>query len=88
MPELLELIKADMARLHGRVVDNDKWLVCVTTGSSDGISKAFDVLLDEEDSLLIENPTYPYGSQVKSTVQELNRFLGALSLLYKLIRQT
>ena len=32
--------------------------VCVTTGSADALSKAFDALLDEGDALLVESPTY------------------------------
>ena len=33
--------------------------LAVTQGSQDALSKAFDMLLDEGDSLLIETPTYP-----------------------------
>jgi len=32
--------------------------LAITTGSQDGLSKAFDMLLDSEDSLLLESPTY------------------------------
>lgn len=32
--------------------------VCVTTGSADALSKAFDALLGEGDALLVESPTY------------------------------
>jgi kynurenine/2-aminoadipate aminotransferase len=32
--------------------------LCVTTGSADALSKAFDMLLDEGDALLVESPTF------------------------------
>ena len=55
---MIEFIKKDLARQHNRSL-TDGWEVCITTGSADGIAKAFDVLLDEGDSVLLENPTYP-----------------------------
>ena len=30
----------------------------VSTGSQDGLAKAFDMLIDEGDPVLVENPTY------------------------------
>lgn len=35
-----------------------KWEICITNGSQDGLSKAFDLLLDEGDYLLADNPMY------------------------------
>lgn len=32
--------------------------ICISTGSQDALSKAFDMLLDEQDVLLTEDPTY------------------------------
>jgi len=32
--------------------------LCVTGGSQEGVHKAFNILLDEGDSILVENPTY------------------------------
>jgi len=38
------------------------WNLCVTTGSQDGLSKIFDLFLDEEDVVITENPTYRSSS--------------------------
>eukprot|EP01096_Ripella_sp_DP13-Kostka_P000346 TRINITY_DN10404_c0_g1_i1.p1 TRINITY_DN10404_c0_g1~~TRINITY_DN10404_c0_g1_i1.p1 ORF type:complete len:458 (-),score=164.35 TRINITY_DN10404_c0_g1_i1:6-1304(-) len=38
--------------------EKHNWDICVTTGSQDGLSKLFDLLLDEEDVIITENPTY------------------------------
>ena len=38
-------------------IDDDRAL-CVATGSQDAIAKAFDALLDADDALLVESPTY------------------------------
>jgi DNA-binding transcriptional MocR family regulator len=32
--------------------------VCVTNGSSDANAKAFEMLIDPDDHVLVENPTY------------------------------
>ena len=41
---------------HGRASEDRQ--LCVTTGSADALSKAFDALLVEGDALLVESPTY------------------------------
>eukprot|EP01134_Creolimax_fragrantissima_P005789 CFRG5789T1 len=38
--------------------DAHAWGVGVTTGSQDGLAKIFDMFLDENSALLVENPTY------------------------------
>ena len=39
-------------------VTNSPRSICVTTGSADALSKAFDALLEEGDALLVESPTF------------------------------
>ena len=36
------------------------WEIIVTTGSQDGLSKTFDLLTNEGDYVITENPTYRY----------------------------
>ena len=54
LPPLLTHLQALQEAEH-RVSDRQ---VCVTTGSADALSKAFDALLEEGDALLVESPTY------------------------------
>ena len=62
MPSLLSHWRKLLARehkshpyQHGR---EGELAILVTTGSQDGLSKCFDLLLDPNDALLVENPTY------------------------------
>jgi kynurenine/2-aminoadipate aminotransferase len=55
LPPLLVHLQALQESEHGVASDRQ---VCVTTGSADALSKAFDALLDEDDALLVESPTY------------------------------
>jgi kynurenine/2-aminoadipate aminotransferase len=56
------------------LLPKDKWTCIVTTGSQDGLAKAFEALVDETDTVLLENPTYPgalsalrpYGPEILS----------------------
>ena len=54
LPPLVAHLQALQAAEHGA---GDRQ-VCVTTGSADALSKAFDALVDEGDTLLVESPTY------------------------------
>lgn len=61
-PELVDWIKVYQKEQHilplqgaSQVPD---WDVCVTSGSQDALAKAFDMLLDEGDYILTEDPTY------------------------------
>jgi DNA-binding transcriptional MocR family regulator len=36
--------------------------VCVTNGSSDANAKAFEMLINPDDCVLVENPTYRHAS--------------------------
>jgi DNA-binding transcriptional MocR family regulator len=36
------------------------WDVMITNGSQDALAKVFDMLIDEGDYVLVENPTYRY----------------------------
>lgn len=55
LPGLLKVLKEQMKREHVMRPNND---ICISTGSQDVLSKTFDMLLDEEDVLITENPTY------------------------------
>ena len=55
IPELVVRLRELQRRQHAPPCKYD---VCVIPGSQDGIAKAFDALLDEEDSVLVESPTY------------------------------
>eukprot|EP01122_Echinamoeba_exundans_P016800 TRINITY_DN8636_c0_g1_i1.p1 TRINITY_DN8636_c0_g1~~TRINITY_DN8636_c0_g1_i1.p1 ORF type:complete len:460 (+),score=105.71 TRINITY_DN8636_c0_g1_i1:76-1380(+) len=59
LPELLELLKQDQSRQHNRAVDDNVWSICITTGSQDAIGKALDILVNDGDPIIVENPTYP-----------------------------
>ena len=56
LPPLLAHLQALQEAEHG--VSDRQVSLCVTTGSADALSKAFDALLDEGDALLVESPTY------------------------------
>lgn len=58
LPRLVTWLHELQAREH-RLPDAKGTRVCVTTGSQDGLTKAFAALLDPEDTLLVEDPTYP-----------------------------
>eukprot|EP01116_Phalansterium_solitarium_P024760 TRINITY_DN915_c2_g1_i2.p1 TRINITY_DN915_c2_g1~~TRINITY_DN915_c2_g1_i2.p1 ORF type:complete len:429 (+),score=144.14 TRINITY_DN915_c2_g1_i2:457-1743(+) len=59
LPELIDLLKRRMEQEH-HLTDNGVtgWDICVTTGSQDALSKAFDVLINEGDYVLVEEPCY------------------------------
>ena len=54
----LPALKAHLHRLQEREHGAADRQICVTTGSADALSKAFDMLLDEGDALLCESPTF------------------------------
>jgi len=60
LPELIDWLKKYQIQEHqyNTVYPNNEWEICVTTGSQDALSKTFDLLLDEDDHILVENPTY------------------------------
>ena len=55
---MVELFKKDTAEAHGVPISKD-WNILVSTGSQDAIVKMLDVVLNDGDTLLVENPTYP-----------------------------
>ena len=55
LPSLVKHLKRLQEWEHGAGANVE---VCVTTGSADALSKAFDALLDADDSLLLESPTF------------------------------
>lgn len=60
MPVLVEQLASLMERTHGENVSEVEVerALAVTTGSQDGLTKAFASILGEGDSLLVEDPTY------------------------------
>jgi kynurenine/2-aminoadipate aminotransferase len=57
IPRLVAHLEDIQTREHDFKNDGN-FRLCVTTGSQDGLGKAFDMLLDKGDSLIIESPTY------------------------------
>lgn len=55
LPSLVAHLKRLQESEHGLRPGTE---VCVTTGSADALSKAFDALLDVDDALLVESPTF------------------------------
>eukprot|EP01117_Protostelium_nocturnum_P003432 TRINITY_DN1445_c0_g1_i1.p1 TRINITY_DN1445_c0_g1~~TRINITY_DN1445_c0_g1_i1.p1 ORF type:complete len:429 (-),score=123.17 TRINITY_DN1445_c0_g1_i1:60-1346(-) len=59
IPDFVNYLKNFLIEQHDlKDVDIPPWDLCVTTGSQDAQSKAFDLLLNEGDYILVENPTY------------------------------
>jgi len=57
--EFVQWLKAHQTHLHHPPYASEKdWNVCVTTGSSDANAKAFEMLINPGDHVLVENPTY------------------------------
>lgn len=57
--EFVEWLKDYQTREHHPPYASRKdWHVCVTNGSSDANAKAFEMLIDPDDYVLVENPTY------------------------------
>lgn len=54
----MELFKKDISENHNVPISKD-WSTLISTGSQDAIVKMLDVVLNDGDSLLVENPTYP-----------------------------
>lgn len=54
----MEHFKKDTAEAHNTPL-SPHWSMLISTGSQDAIVKMLDVVLDDGDSLLVENPTYP-----------------------------
>eukprot|EP01121_Diplochlamys_sp_Union-15-3_P010304 TRINITY_DN2888_c0_g1_i1.p1 TRINITY_DN2888_c0_g1~~TRINITY_DN2888_c0_g1_i1.p1 ORF type:complete len:416 (-),score=54.13 TRINITY_DN2888_c0_g1_i1:49-1296(-) len=72
IPSLLSALKKLQIKFHKPTVTD--WNILITTGSQDGIAKAFDILIDEEDYVIVENPIY---SGSLSSMQMLNsRFVS------------
>lgn len=57
LPFLVDHIKNMIKKEHKYETRSD-WELCLTNGSQDGLSKTFDLLLDEGDYLIVDNPTY------------------------------
>ncbi len=57
MPALLAELTALQQRNHSPSYKD--WGVIVTVGSQDGLCKAFEMLLNPDDTVLVEDPTYP-----------------------------
>eukprot|EP00300_Choanocystis_sp_HF-7_P035084 c48357_g1_i1.p1 GENE.c48357_g1_i1~~c48357_g1_i1.p1 ORF type:complete len:444 (+),score=68.00 c48357_g1_i1:20-1351(+) len=58
LPGLVAHLEALQARVHGPAAGAVPRALAVTSGSQDGLTKAFSMLLDDGDSLIVEDPTY------------------------------
>ena len=56
IPRLVKQLEILQQKEHNNNSENSR--LCITTGSQDALGKAFDMLLDEDSSLIIEDPTY------------------------------
>jgi kynurenine/2-aminoadipate aminotransferase len=58
LPALISSLVRLQEREHNPKLSSSHWSLAVTTGSQDALWKAFDMLLNEGDSILVDNPTY------------------------------
>ncbi|RQM30200.1 hypothetical protein B5M09_000292 [Aphanomyces astaci] len=58
LPELVQIISTRMEDEHEPPALSESRMLSITTGSQDALYKAFEMLVDEDDSLLVESPTY------------------------------
>ncbi|XP_043369321.1 kynurenine/alpha-aminoadipate aminotransferase, mitochondrial-like isoform X3 [Dermochelys coriacea] len=63
IPELLSWLKDLQMSLHNPPTakyspDQGQMEICITTGSQDGLSKVFDMLVNPGDNVLLEDPSY------------------------------
>lgn len=68
--ELIQPLKALQLHVHG-TNDNhsSEWGILVSNGSQSGLAKCFESILNEEDSLLVENPTYSGALAILEPIQ-------------------
>ncbi|XP_032659546.1 kynurenine/alpha-aminoadipate aminotransferase, mitochondrial isoform X1 [Chelonoidis abingdonii] len=64
IPELLSWLKELQKSLHNPPTanyspDQGRMEICVTTGSQEGLSKVFEMLINPGDNILLDAPTYP-----------------------------
>eukprot|EP00002_Diphylleia_rotans_P006209 TRINITY_DN1555_c0_g1_i1.p1 TRINITY_DN1555_c0_g1~~TRINITY_DN1555_c0_g1_i1.p1 ORF type:complete len:349 (-),score=71.69 TRINITY_DN1555_c0_g1_i1:137-1183(-) len=58
IPDLVQKIKDLQRRYHEPKFSTQDWDIHITNGSQDALTKAFEMLLNPGDSLLVEDPTY------------------------------
>jgi len=58
LPALQQKLKDMLMKEHQPQMDESTWSVSVTNGSTDGLFKAFDMLVESGDNILVESPTY------------------------------
>jgi len=58
LPGLLSQLRALQQREHKHPRPNESWSIAVSTGSQDSLTKAFEMLVEEGDNLLVDLPTY------------------------------
>lgn len=56
IPDLVEWIKDLQVQMHGK--EKNSFDICIGNGSQDVLTKAFEMLLDPDDVILIEAPAY------------------------------
>eukprot|EP00050_Salpingoeca_kvevrii_P015924 m.51192 g.51192 ORF g.51192 m.51192 type:complete len:432 (-) comp6592_c0_seq1:162-1457(-) len=57
-PDLIETLFDFQILEHGREKDVNNLQLCVTNGSQEGLARAFEMLLNPGDGILVENPSY------------------------------
>ena len=58
LPGFIKQLRELQIREHAPKLPADSWAISVATGSTDCLFKAFDLLVEEGDNVLIEAPTY------------------------------
>lgn len=58
LPQFAHLVARHHQRYFQPKLPADNYSQVITTGSQDALSKTFQILLDEDSSILLENPTY------------------------------
>ncbi|KXS11935.1 PLP-dependent transferase [Gonapodya prolifera JEL478] len=58
LPQLVSWLRDLQIHLHHPPLPASEWDICVTTGSQDGLAKAFEMLLEPGQPILVETPAY------------------------------
>lgn len=58
IPELVNWLETLMMDVHSPPMDKSNFQICIGNGSQDVLTKAFEMLIDEGDNMLIESPAY------------------------------
>eukprot|EP01083_Nonionella_stella_P171218 584395_1 len=59
LPGLVKFLRDFQSKLHYKSADSTEWSLSVTTGSTEALSMAFEMLTEDGDSVLVDDPMYP-----------------------------